>query len=254
LISFAEGDSYVMYSGGAATVSTFSKVEGNLLSAGALSTAADSKVYGNVSSVGALSIGADAECHGNIRSEGAFNAGASSKIVGDIDSDGAVTIYGLASVSGVIINSSATTIDPLAVLFPVRNDNYPVLPKLPALQVPLIYDTLSSRYVDLLALDHVILPMTEISASTSAVPFTLVPGVYRHPAAFSFGTGLSLIFDDYVVADDDNKIRTSVGKVDDTWIIQIIGAGSFAGEMSLGPNTETSNIIWYVFMVLQFQG
>jgi hypothetical protein len=238
LISFAEADLYAMYSGGAATVATYGQVEGNLLSAGALATAAHSKVYGKVSSVGVLS-------------KGAFNAGASSKIFGDIDSEGAVTIYGLTSLSGVIINSMATTIAPNADMFPVPKNpekgiTYPEPPRLPSLQLPLIYDTLSSRYINLLALDHVILPVTEIAASTSAAPFTLAPGVYRHPAAFSFGTGLSLIFDNYA-AD-----RTSNGKADDTWIIQVIGAGAFAGKMTLGTNIVASNIIWYIFIVFKF--
>jgi hypothetical protein len=80
--------------------------------------------------------------------------------------------------------------------------------------------------------------ISSILPSTSTTPYALPPGVYRHPAAWSFGVG--------------DKIHFQDGSAKDTWIIQIIGAASFAGEMTLGTNIDASNIVWYVFIFLKF--
>jgi cytoskeletal protein CcmA (bactofilin family) len=230
LISFADSDLYAMIAGGAASVAAKGEVAGDVLTIGAFAAAANSKVYGNVDAIGAVSLGANAMCHGNILAKGAFTAGANSEIVGDIDSDAAVTISAHASVTGVIISSSATTIAPSAVMEPPLPYSSTHM-RLPSLQGPLIFDTLQSRYISLMDLPYSDL-ISSISLSTSTTPYTLLPGVYRHPAAWSFGAGEKLYFPD--------------GSASDTWIIQIIGAASFVGEMTLGTNIDASNIVWYV--------
>jgi hypothetical protein len=236
LISFAESDLYAMIAGGAASVAVKGEVAGNVLTAGAFAAAAYSKVYGNIDGIGAVSLGANAMCNGNIVAKGAFNAAANSVIVGDIDSDGLVSIAALASVKGVIVASSATLIAPSAVMDPPLPYSSTHM-RLPSLQGPLIFDTLHSRYVSLMDLPYLDLPAAEIAAS-AVTPYALPPNVYRHPAAWSFGVEDKLVFQD--------------GSADDTWIIQIIGATTIAGEMTLGTNIDASNIVWYVFIFLKF--
>ena len=212
MVPFGLAIIYGIACAGAVAVLADTNVTSNIITNAAFSVGATSVFFGNVDSVGAISVGAFTTFTGNMISQAAVTLGASAIENGDIYSGAAVSLGADSKVNGNVYASAAVTIGADAVI-----SGETIVKTAPTSIVSLVLLGIQYAYDSMMGLTNG-LPLTNI----------LLPGLYLNTGALA---AQSITFN-----------GTSL----DTWIIQIIGAATFSGDIKLIGGAIPENIRWVV--------
>jgi len=206
---------------GAFSIAANANLTGNIITSAAFSTGDSSIMNGNADSVGAISLGINSQFNGKLICQAAISIAATEIFTGDMYSTAAITIGAGSQVYGNILACTTIALGASATVSGIilSGSNSEIVPNSNSVQV---INDITTAYNNLLL-------VTGLDFQSSIINNRLFPGTYIQTGALAVAAGSTIIFS---------------GNSNDTWIIQISGAISFGGNITLVGGALASNIQW----------